>query len=111
MITKEEVYQSLDEIMKKFDDPEVKEKFRGFKRDIQFKFPDIGANYVLRISENASAALVEEEVGRPDITIETDSETFLDIRRRKMSGVQAYMSGRLKVRGSMPDLLKLQRLM
>jgi len=111
MATKQEVFQSLDEIRKMFDNPEVKEKFKGFKRSVQFKFSDVGANYVLRISEEANATLAEETIEKPDITIEMDSATFMGIRNKKISGTQAYISGKLKVKGTMPDLLKLQRLM
>jgi putative sterol carrier protein len=111
MPTKTEVFESLDGIRKKFDDPETKGKFKGFKRDLQFKFTDIEAAYVLSISDDASASLVEGTAEKPNITIETDSSTFLGIRNKKISGTQAYMSGKIRVKGTMPDLLKLQRLM
>jgi len=111
MPTKEQVFESLDGIRKKFDEPEIKEKFKGFKRDMHFKFTDLGADYVLSITEDASATLREGTVEKPNITIETDSATFLGIRNKTISGTQAYMSGKLKVKGVMPDLLKLQRLM
>ncbi len=111
MPTKEQVYESLDGIRKKFDDPSIKEKFKGFKREMQFRFTDIGANYVLSITEDPSATLKEGTVDTPNITIDTDSTTFLGVRNKTISGTQAYMSGKLKVKGVMSDLLKLQRLM
>jgi len=111
MPNKEQVFESLEEIRRKFEDPSVKEKFKGFKRDIQFKFPDLNAQYVLSISEDATATLKEGFLEKPHVTVETDSATFLGIRSKTISATQAYMSGRLKVKGSMPDLLKLQKLM
>jgi len=111
MPTKEQVLESLDGIRKKFDDPDIREKFKGFKREMQFKFMDIGANYVLSITEDANATLKEGTTETPHITIETDSATFLGVRNKTISGTQAYMSGKLKVKGVMSDLLKLQRLM
>jgi len=111
MPTKDQVFESLDGIKKKFDDPDMKEKFKGFKRDMQFKFSDLNAAYVLSITEDATATLKEGTVEKPSISVETDSATFLGIRNKTISGTQAYMSGKLKVKGAMPDLLKLQRLM
>ena len=111
MPTKQQVFESLDEVRRKFEDPSVKEKFKGFKRDIQFKFPDLNAEYVLSISEDAAATLKEGSVEKPNVVVEMDSATFLGIRNRTMSATQAYMSGKLKVKGVMPDLLKLQKLL
>jgi putative sterol carrier protein len=111
MPTKEQVFESLDGIRKKLDEPDMKEKFKGFKRDMQFKFPDLNVTYVLSITEDSSATLKEGTVEKPNIAVEMDSATFLGIRNKTISGTQAYMSGKLKVKGAMPDLLKLQRLM
>jgi len=111
MPTKEQVFESLDGIRKKFDEPDMKEKFKGFRRDMQFRFPDLNTSYVLSVAEDASASLKEGTVEKPNITVEMDSATFLGIRNKTISGTQAYMSGKLKVKGAMPDLLKLQRLM
>lgn len=111
MPTKEQVFESLDEIRRKLEDPGLKEKFKGFKREIQFKFPDLNAEYVLSIGEDATATLKEGLVEKPNVTVEMDSATFLGIRSKTISATQAYMTGKLKVKGAMPDLLKLQRLM
>lgn len=111
MPTKEQVFESLDEIRKRFDDPSVKEKFKGFKREILFRFPDLNAEYVLSVNEDASATLKEGTAEKPNVTVEMDSATFLGIRNKTISATQAYMSGKLKVKGAMPDLLKLQKLL
>ncbi|MEM4169884.1 MAG: SCP2 sterol-binding domain-containing protein, partial [Thermoproteota archaeon] len=87
------------------------ESFKGFKREIQFKFSDLNVEYVLSINEDASATLKEGVVEKPNIVVEMDSATFLGIRNKTISPTQAYMSGKLKVKGAMPDLLKLQRLL
>jgi len=111
MPTKEQVFESLDGVRKRFDEPEIKERFKGFKRDIHFKFTDLGVDYVLSITEDANATLREGTVEKPNIAVETDGATFLGIRNRTISGTAAYMSGKLKVKGVMPDLLRLQRLL
>ena len=107
----DEVFISLDGIRKKFDEPSIKEKFKDFKRDAQFKFPDIGAAYILKITEEPTASLTEGTMDAPQILVEMDSATFLGIRTKKISGAQAYATGKLKIKGSMPDLLKMQKLM
>jgi len=89
----------------------MKEKFKGFKRDIQFTFNDLNKTYVLRVTEEATATLTEEKIEKPNIGIETDSTTFLGIREKKVSGTRAYMTGKIKVKGAMPDLLKMQKLL
>lgn len=111
MPTAQEVFESLDGVRKNFDNPETREKFKGFNKQMQFKFRDLGTAYVLGISDNASATLTEGTIEKPDIIVETDSATFLGIRSKTISATQAYMAGKVKVKGSMPDLLKLQKLL
>jgi len=107
----EQVLESLEGIRKAFDNPNIKEGFKGFRGDMQFKFIDLNVSYVLSITEDASATLREGTVEKPKIAIEVDSTTFLGMRNNTISGTQAYASGKLKVKGAMPDLRRLQNLM
>ena len=111
MATKQEVLESLDGVRKRLEDPQIKQKFTAFKRDLQFNFNDIATTYVLSIAEDLTATLKEGSVEKPHVSIETDSNTFLGIRNKTVSATQAYMSGKIKVKGTMPDLLKLQKLL
>jgi len=111
MATKEEVLDGLNKIKSKLDDPSLKEKFKDFKKQIQFTFPDINTNYVLEIVNGDAKSLKEKIIEKPDILVTIKSNIFLGIIDKKLNPVTSYMTGKIKVKGAMCDLLKLQKIM
>jgi putative sterol carrier protein len=49
-------------------------------------------------------------VEKPEVLYEMSSDTFAAIARRETTGMKAYMQGKIKVKASMTDLMKLQKL-
>ena len=106
-----DVLPDLEKIRGKFDDPTVQEKMTGFTKAIQFVFPDITKTYVLSIQNGKNATLEEKALEKPDIMITWASDVFLGIQNKTVNPTTAFMSGKLKVKGSMDDLMKLQKFM
>jgi putative sterol carrier protein len=101
----------LERIRARFEQPETRAAFAGFARTIQFIFPDLRRNYVLRIASDGSAALAEETIAQPDISVTTGSDTLAGILDRKVNPELAFVTRKLKATGKMEDLLKLQKLL
>ncbi len=101
----------LERICDRFEQPEVQEAFRGFAKTIQFIFPDLQRNFTLAIAEDGSAALAEQTLAQPDVTVTTSSDLLAGILDRKVNPVNAYITRKLKVSGDMGDLLRLQKLL
>ena len=101
----------LERIRAHFEQPETREAFQGFARTIQFIFTDLQRNFALNIAQDGSAALAEETDPQPDITVTTSSDTLAGILDRKVNPELAFITRKLKVSGSMEDLLKLQKLL
>jgi putative sterol carrier protein len=55
--------------------------------------------------------LSDKNIETADIEISTDSRTFLDILHKEISPIGAYSTGKLKVKGKLTDLMKLQKLL
>jgi putative sterol carrier protein len=55
--------------------------------------------------------LKEEIIKKPDILVTIKSDIFLGIIDKKLNPVTSYMTGKIKVKGAMGDLLKLQKIM
>jgi len=111
MATKEEVKQVLQGVREKFDTPETKSKFEGFDRTLQFKFTDLQTSFHTRIHEGVMDPFAEGELEKPNLLVTTDSGTLVGIMQGGLSPLDAYSVGKLKTKGSMTDLLKLQILM
>jgi putative sterol carrier protein len=101
----------LERIRARFEKPETQSTFQGFARSIQFVFPDLQRNFALSIAQDGNATLTEETVPKPDIKVTTSSDILAGILDRTVNPELAFITRKLKVSGSMEDLLKLQKLL
>ena len=82
----------------------------GYNKTLQFVFPDIKANMYLKIGDGKVLA-VGEGVVPSELQVTMDSTVFLGIMAKTESPMAAYSAGKLKTKGEVPDLLKLQKLL
>lgn len=101
----------LEQLRARFAQPEMQATFRGFTKTMQFTFPDLQRIFTLSIAEDGSATLAERTLSLPDITVTTNSDILAGIMDRTVNPIQVYITRKLKVAGSMEDLLKLQKLL
>ena len=111
MTTKDEVMNGLNKVKSRLDDPTIKEKFKDFTKKMQFTFTDLNTSYVMDVVNGEAKSLKEESIEKPDIIVTLKSDVFLSILDKKMNPVTSYMTGKIKVKGAMGDLLKLQKIM
>ena len=111
MTTKDEVIQVLEGVRVKFDTPDIKSKFDGFDRTLQFLFTDLETSFHTRIHDGVMDPFSEGALEKPNLLVTTDSGTLIGIMNGSLSPLDAYSMGKLKAKGSMTDLLKLQILM
>jgi putative sterol carrier protein len=101
----------LEKIRDKFNDPAIQQKFVGFSRTMLFDFTDLKETYVLTITDGKSAVLEKKTIPNPNISMIWTSDTFVGIQDKTVNATSAYMSGKMKVKGNMQDLMKLQSIM
>jgi len=111
MATKEEAYKGLERVKAKFSDPNLKEKFKDFTKKLQFSFTDISVNYYFDVVNGQVKTLKEGKIDNPDIQVSMKTDTFIGILDKKINPATSYMTGKIKVKGSMGDLIKLQKIM
>ncbi len=105
-----DIFPVLAVVRDRFSNPEIKEKFKDLVKKIQFDFTDTKEQYLLTI-ENGTATLSKENVNVPDVYVSTTTEILAGIMDKKINPVVAYSTRKIKVKGSMEDLLKLQKLL
>ncbi len=111
MATKEEVVNGLNKVKSRLDDTTIKEKFKDFTKKMQFTFTDLNTSYVLDVVNGEAKSLKEETIEKSDILVTIKSDVFLAILDKKINPVTSYMTGKIKIKGAMSDLLKLQKIM
>jgi len=100
----------LQKIQKKFDDPLIRGAFVGYTRTFLFEFTDINESYTMHIINGDTATLEKGATGLADLTVTTTSEVLVAVGDKKLNPMIAYSTRQVRVKGSMEDLLKLQKL-
>ena len=111
MTTRKEIEDALNIVKNKFDDPKLKTRFASFTKNMQFTFPDLNTSFLIKVKNGEVESLAEEKIDTPDIHVTIESGILIDILNKKMNPMKAYTTGRLKAKGKLTDLLKLQKLL
>jgi hypothetical protein len=94
----------------RFTHPKVASSFKGWNRTMQYVFADIDLAVTIPVRDGVPGQPVEGSAVGAEVIYEMSSETFLAISRKEISGMKAFTQKLVKVKASMPDLLKLQKL-
>lgn len=106
-----DVYPLLSGIKERFGDPQIQESFKGFTKRIMFDFTDTRDQYVLSVEDGKAASLEKVTAATADVVVTTTTDVFAGIINKTTNPVTSYVTRKLKVKGSMEDLMKLQKLM
>ncbi|NHJ12457.1 MAG: hypothetical protein EAX95_02220 [Candidatus Thorarchaeota archaeon] len=106
----DEILSQLKSLGSRFEDPKIQRRFKEYNKAIQFVFTDLDYKAYMRIGD---AELIEVAEGTIDteLSVSMDSKDFFDIMTKAVSPMALYSAGRLKTKGDVPDLLKLQKLL
>ncbi|MFX1579786.1 MAG: SCP2 sterol-binding domain-containing protein [Promethearchaeota archaeon] len=109
-MSKEKILAMLETLGEKFENPKIQRRFKEYNKTLQFIFPDIDTKMFMRIGD---AELIEVAEGEADAELQVtmDSPVFFAIIEKTESPMAAYSAGKLKTKGEVPDLLKLQKLL
>jgi putative sterol carrier protein len=95
----------------RFKDPALQASLKGYTKNLHFKFTDVNEDYVIKIVDGTTATIVKEVPEKPDMTVTTTTEVLSGIMDKKINAMAAYMQRKIQTKGSMEDLMKLQKLM
>ncbi len=112
LMSEEVILEGINKLAERLALPENQSSFKNWSKTILFQFTDLNQTYLLPI-ENGIAKEIQK-VGNEtnaDIKIVTDTDTFIKIRKKELSGMKAFQSGKLKVNGSFSDLMKLRKIL
>ncbi|MFX1477693.1 MAG: SCP2 sterol-binding domain-containing protein [Promethearchaeota archaeon] len=110
MISKEELLEILNEQKKKYTHEKVASSFKKWNKTIQYYFTDREEYYSFKLTNGQPGPIDEGKVETPDIEYTMNTETFMSLVNKEVSGFKLYQQKKIKVKASMPELLKLQKL-
>ena len=103
--------EAVKKLRENFFTEKSKKAFRKWNKTMAFEFTDLEKTVYFNIEAGVPGEIIEGEPEKSNVKITTDSDTWVKVMTGELGGMKAYTAKKLKVKGSMPDLLKLQKLM
>jgi putative sterol carrier protein len=110
MVDRDLFMKTLEEQRNKYTDDRVAKHFKGWNKTLQYYFTDVDEYYVIELIDGQPQPLVQKKLENPDIMYSMSTDTFLAMSRKEISGFKAYQQKKLKVKATMQEILKLQKL-
>jgi len=83
---------------------------KGLTKTLQVSLTDLKEDYVFSIQNGVLSGVEKKSLPTPDISVTIASSLMEGIMNRTSNGILAYFTGKLKMKGTREDLLKLQKL-
>jgi predicted lipid carrier protein YhbT len=114
MATAEECRKALESLISRIAEMDAKDRAAHLTdRTLSCRVPDLGVTYVTRLGPDGAEPISEASAGTPQAQVRftADSDVVVAIASDPGSFMRAWLSGKLKVHGSVFDLLHLRKLM
>jgi hypothetical protein len=114
MATAEECRTALESLTSRIADMDAKDRAANLvDRTLSCRVPDLDLIFVTRLGPNGAEPIRQADNGaaQAQVRFVADSDTVVAIAGDPGSFMRAWLSGKLKVQGSVFDLLHLRKLM
>jgi putative sterol carrier protein len=88
------------------EDEKLRNELKDVNRKVQIEIDD--KKYHFALQREGIKGFGEGNTENPDITIISDKETMNGLMKKEISPFKAYATGKIKIKGSLMDLLKLK---
>ncbi|MFX1324768.1 MAG: SCP2 sterol-binding domain-containing protein [Promethearchaeota archaeon] len=110
MVDKEVLLKILDEQTNKYTHEKVAKSFKNWNKSFQYYFTDINEYYNFKLINGEPTPIVKGKIERPDIEYTMSTESFMALSRKEISGLKLYQQKKIRIKASMPEIIKLQKL-
>jgi hypothetical protein len=114
MATAEECRVALERLTSRIAEMDARDRAAHLvDRTLSCRIPDLGVTFVTRLGPGGATPVSQASNGAPQAQVRftANSDVVIAIAGDPGSFMRAWLSGKLKVRGSVFDLLHLRRLM
>jgi len=109
--SKDEIVASLEKMISKMETPKNKKRFASFKKTLQFRFTDSEEAGCHIVFDSGTAKIVDGVAEDAELEIACTTEVIMALMDGSLGATRAFMGGKIKAKGPMNDLMKLQALM
>ncbi len=89
-------------------DPALRDEIGDLQKTVLIELSN-GTKWHFTLKDRHVAGLLDGGVDRADLTLLTDADTLRGLLLREIGPFKAYATGKLKVKGSLDDLLRFRK--
>jgi putative sterol carrier protein len=90
------------------EDARLKEDLQGIERSIQIEAGE--ERYYFHLRDGRIEGFSEGTLDNPDVRVSSDRATFVGLIDRQIPPMKALASGKLRIKASLDDMLRLRKL-
>jgi 3-hydroxyacyl-CoA dehydrogenase/3a,7a,12a-trihydroxy-5b-cholest-24-enoyl-CoA hydratase len=106
----EDIFKQMTERLEKLPEAKRNELVKSSNAIFVFDISDKSVKHTLNLKEGKGSS-ASGIIGKPDITIITNEDTFAKLVQGKLNGQKAFSSGKLKIKGNMMLAMKLDKVL
>jgi len=114
LLSEAEVIDGIEKVLGKLPEEKHKKRFGKWNRTIGFTFKDLQKTWTTTLSAGVPSELKEhpiDETQKFDIHVLTTPAIWLSILNKDIDALKALTTGKLTIKGSVTDLLKLRKVL
>ena len=100
----------IEQLVTRFNDPAVLSSLKGLTKTLHVSLTDLNQDYVFNIQDGVLSGVERKSVPTPGLSMTITSPLMEAILDGKSNAILAYFTGKLKMKGTREDLLRLQKL-
>ena len=101
----------IRKLRERFNNPATISSLNGLTKTLQVSLTDLNEDYAFTIKDGLLAEVDRMSLSAPDISVTIASSLMEGILNGTSNGILAYFTGRLKMKGTRDDLLRIQKLL
>lgn len=110
MVTDEEIRAELNNLRNKMMSDKLARHFKNWNKTMQYHFTDIEEYWYIKLVNGLPEEPIKSQVEKPEISYKIATTDWLALMHGKIKGLKLYNQGKIKIKASMPDIIKLQKL-
>ncbi len=114
IMSEAEVISGIEKVLGKLSEEKHKKRFGKWNRTVGFTFKNFGKTWTTKLSAGVPSELEEQPIDENqkfDIHVLTTPAIWLGILKKDIDALKALASGKLTIKGSVTDLLKLRKVL
>ena len=102
---------SISTVRSRLESDESSSNLKGFSKSIRISLTDLNESFLFALNDGKLVGFESGNVSKADVTILLTDQLLNRILEKKANPMSSFMAGDLQAKGSLEDLMRLQKLL